>query len=74
MNYGKDTNCNEERSRVYFWMVVGPLNSPKVRHYSFNDANKEAQRLAKINPGSEYFVVRSVAGWKIPQPGLVQVL
>jgi hypothetical protein len=43
-----------------FWMITGDGNSPKVRHTNRQDAVREAERLAKSNPGIEFFVLESV--------------
>lgn len=43
-----------------FWMVLGNGN-PVYRHPSEQSARNEAQRLARINPGSTFFVLRAVA-------------
>jgi hypothetical protein len=43
-----------------FWMITGDGNSPKVRHPNRQDAVREAERLAKSNPGIEFFVLESV--------------
>ena len=43
-----------------FWMITGDGNSPKVRHTNRQDAVREAERLAKTNPGTEFFVLEAV--------------
>lgn len=43
-----------------FWMITGDGNAPKVRHFNRQDAVNEATRLAKANPGTEFFVMESV--------------
>lgn len=43
-----------------FWMITGDGNSPKVRHTNRQDAVREAERLAKANPGVEFIVLESV--------------
>ncbi len=43
-----------------FWMITGDRNSPKVRHTDRQSAVCEAERLAKSNPGIEFFVLESV--------------
>lgn len=42
-----------------FWMITGDGNAPKVRHYNRQDAANEASRLAKTNPGKEFFVMET---------------
>lgn len=44
-----------------FWMVLGPQGMPVVRHCSEAQARKEAERLARANPGHEFVVLRSVS-------------
>lgn len=36
-------------------------NTPRFRHPEFNAATKEAQRLARTEPGTRFFVVEAVA-------------
>jgi hypothetical protein len=43
-----------------FWMITGDGNAPKVRHFNRQDAVNEASRLAKSNPGKEFFVMEAV--------------
>lgn len=43
-----------------FWMITGDGNAPKVRHANRQDAVNEASRLAKSNPGKEFFVMETV--------------
>lgn len=43
-----------------FWMITGDGNAPKVRHFNRQDAVNEASRLAKSNPGKEFFVMETV--------------
>lgn len=43
-----------------FWMITGDGNAPKVRHTNRQDAVNEATRLAKANPGKEFFVMETV--------------
>lgn len=47
---------------VPFWLVWNPDgNMPRHRHASFMDAETEAKRLARNNPGQEFFVLRPVS-------------
>lgn len=47
-----------------FWMVwngeVNLLNLPRVRHPSFLDAQCEANRLARMNPGKTFYVLEGI--------------
>ncbi len=49
-----------ENNTKKFWMITGDGNSPKVRHASRQDAVREAERLAKANPGTQFFVLEAV--------------
>jgi len=52
-----------------FWMVWNPQGrAPTVRHETFDAAMNEARRLAKIAPGSQFFILqaRHVAQTKDP--------
>jgi hypothetical protein len=47
---------------VRFYMVVNTEKSaPKVRHASYFEAFQEAERLAKANPGQEFYVLAAQA-------------
>lgn len=53
-----------------FWMVWNP-NGRQPRHMHMNRvaADQEAQRLARENPGEQFFVLKSMTGFTaIPQP------
>ena len=57
INKEKDMTQTQTRK---FWMITGDGNSPKVRHTNRQEAVREAERLAKSNPGIEFFVLESV--------------
>ena len=43
-----------------FWMVwCETTHTTKVRHNNYEDAKREAQRLASINPGKRFHVLES---------------
>ncbi len=47
---------------VKFWMIHGiGQNSPRVRHETEHAAFAEANRLARNNPGIEFYVLESMA-------------
>ena len=46
--------------RKTFWMVLGN-GTPTFRHYSEQQARIEAERLARMNPGSAFTVLESIA-------------
>lgn len=49
-----------ETNTKKFWMITGDRNSPKVRHTNRQEAVREAERLAKANPGTQFFVLEAV--------------
>ena len=54
-----------------FWMVwreFGP--APTKRHFIEQDAKCEAERLAKENPGTVFYVLSAIAGVKVQQPAV----
>ena len=59
----------EEQAR--FWMVynTGPYGRPPLhKHPSRESADKEAQRLAKENPGQPFIVLKSMGGFRALDP------
>ena len=46
-----------------FWMVLGS-GVPSVRHSSIDSAEREAERLAKLNAGQQFFVLEAVKSVK----------
>lgn len=60
-----------------FWMVWSPSGrSPTHRHYSREAADLEAARLARLAPGSEFFVLKAVGGKTVPlaQPSDIKLV
>jgi hypothetical protein len=52
-----------------FWMVWNVGNrAPAYKHHSLKDAEIEAERMAKINPGSEFVVLEAVSACKYVTP------
>ncbi|MEM1289765.1 MAG: hypothetical protein AAGH60_15560 [Pseudomonadota bacterium] len=50
-----------------FWMVYNPLGRmPRYEHSSRGDADAEAQRLARENPGQKFFVLKAMGGYHAP--------
>ena len=47
-------------SRSKFWMVLGN-GVPTVRHCDKKTAEREAERLARVNPGQPFTVLESLA-------------
>jgi len=47
-----------------FWMVKGDGPSSCI-HHSFEAAKAEAQRLARANRGSEFYVMQAVRGYAV---------
>lgn len=49
-------------SYVLFWMVWcerGGTSAPTVKHHSRSDAVKEAERLARLNPGNRFWILKA---------------
>jgi|GEM_PF-846865 len=64
----------EEQSR--FWMVynTGPYGgAPFHKHQSRESADKEAQRLARENPGQSFIVLKSMGGFRAAEPRIEPV-
>lgn len=55
-----------EYAREEFFVFNPRKEKPKKRHHNFEDAKKEAQRLAHKEPGEKYFVLKSMISYKIP--------
>jgi hypothetical protein len=52
-----------------FWVVwCEDGGVPTVRHASYEEADREAQRLARANRGRVFFVLRCVGGRTLPAP------
>lgn len=46
-----------------FWMVWSPQGrAPTMKHWTRDDADREALRLASSNPGLEFYVLKAVGG------------
>jgi hypothetical protein len=44
-----------------FWMVYSPQGrAPTYQHGTPNDAKKEAERLAALSPGQQFFVLEAI--------------
>ena len=56
--------------RYKFWMVFTECGqSPNKQHFTQDEADAEAQRLAKKN-GRPAYVLESVGGYEVPEPSL----
>lgn len=52
-----------------FWMVNGAKNRPgRFKHWTLESAEKEAKRLADLNPGRPYFICQCVGFAWTPEP------
>lgn len=49
-----------------FWMITGYGNQPRVRHTSKQLADDEAERLARANPGTKFYVLEAVEVFEQP--------
>lgn len=48
-------------SDFQFWLVWNPAGrNPVVEHVSPESATREAERLASLNPGAQFFVLQAV--------------
>ena len=46
-----------------FWMVWNPLGyQPRMKHWNEDAAVREAKRLARENPGQQFYVLEAIAG------------
>lgn len=58
-----------------FWMVWNPENrQPRVRHHLEILAVNEAERLARANPGQQFFVLRATSVSKVELPSITKRL
>jgi hypothetical protein len=62
---------NSQKSKK-FWMITGDGNQPRVRHANKKQAVDEAKRLAKNNPGVEFYILETVK--LIEQPSQIKVV
>lgn len=52
-----------------FWFVWNPQGrNPTQPHVDRASADKEAQRLARCNPGQAFIVLKSVGGFRADRP------
>ncbi|KHJ56274.1 hypothetical protein LA66_06825 [Aureimonas altamirensis] len=57
-----------------FWIVWNPRGrTPTRKHASRAMATNEAYRLAGMNPGEQFFVLKAVAGAACPVPEPVEI-
>lgn len=49
-----------------FWMITGDGNQPRVRHTNKKLATNEAERLARANPGTKFYVLEAVEVFEQP--------
>lgn len=57
--------------RAVFWCVWSPNGrNPTVRHPSLESARGEALRLARCNPGHDFYVLHAVDGFHRPSDDL----
>jgi hypothetical protein len=66
-----------DERRNGFWMVwCEGGGTPTVRHQSYQSADAEASRLARLNRGQVFYVLRCVGGrvMPAPQPSEIEVI
>lgn len=61
-NYDDNTSDSNQK----FWMITGDRNSPKVRHASYSAARAEAERLARNNPGTKFYILTATEMFEQP--------
>ena len=51
---------NNTVSKGVFWIVWGPAGrtNPKCKYAYYESAQSDAERMARVNPGSEFYVMR----------------
>jgi len=49
-----------------FWMITGEGNLPRVRHETEEQAQREADRLARANPGKKFYVLEAIEEVEMP--------
>lgn len=49
-----------------FWMITGDGNQPRVRHTNKKLATNEAERLARANPGTKFYLLEAVEVFEQP--------
>lgn len=65
---------SEREKAVRFWIVWNPNGrTPTRKHGSRALARNEAYRLAGMNPGEQFFVLKAVAGAVCPVPQPVDI-
>lgn len=58
-----------KREEVPFWLVWSPQGvAPRFKHEDPQSAAAEARRLATINPGRQFYVLRPVEMFAIREP------
>lgn len=53
-----------------FWIVArldGGGSPPRKKHATLNEALEEAQRLAQIERGIEFFALKATDSWRTPK-------
>lgn len=57
-----------------FWMVYGHGRSaPTYRHPTKDSAQREAKRLAQLNPGSTFTVLKSTKAFRAEYPVVAEI-
>lgn len=52
-----------------FWMVYGVgQRGPTFRHYTERGARVEAERLARLSPGTTFVVLEAISAHTLPLP------
>lgn len=65
---------SEPMKHSRFWMVYNPQGrGPTHKHWSRELADREATRLAKMNPGQDFFVLKTMAGFRAEEAPVVSI-
>ena len=57
-----------------FWMVWSPQGrAPTHKHWTKEEAEREARRLACISPGREFYVLKAVGGFQSSEPVVEEI-
>lgn len=61
-------------NQTKFWMVYGiGQREPRYQHWTKVDAQKEASRLARNNPGTTFVVLAAVDAYRTQIPLIEQI-
>lgn len=56
--------------KTYYYVYCHNYGGPTVKHSSFDEAQAEAERLARKHPGSVFEILKAVAISKVIEPAI----